>query len=94
MTHPLADARFLAYWTPPGGEADAILGILAWCVSACGVGGLIIVGMQMALQLRRGDPGEGGEHFRGVFFVALACVLATTAGPIVASLNDLILLGP
>ncbi len=50
--------------------------------------------MQMALQLRRGDPGEGGEHFRGVFFVVLACVIATTAGPLVTFLGDLTLQGP
>ncbi|MER5395796.1 hypothetical protein [Streptomyces sp. NPDC002599] len=93
MTRPLFDARFLAAYTPPV-EADTILGLLAWCASACGVGGLIIVGIQMALQLRRGDPGEGGEHFRGVFFVTLSCLVATCAGPLVATLGSLQLLGP
>ncbi|MFE7975108.1 hypothetical protein [Streptomyces shenzhenensis] len=71
------------------GETTDILGMLAWCASAAGVGGLIIVGMQMAVQLRRGEPGEGGVHFRGVFFVTLASLLATCAGPLVAALGDL-----
>ncbi|MGI5401194.1 hypothetical protein ACQEVG_17385 [Streptomyces sp. CA-135486] len=79
----------LAATFAPGAEADQLLGILAWCASAAGVGGVITVGMLMALQLRRGDPGEGGEHFRGFFFVLLACVLATTAGPIVNFLGPL-----
>ena len=43
----------------------------------------------MAIQLRRGEPGEGGAYFRGFFFVTLACLIATTAGPIVAFLGDL-----
>ncbi|MEV5952615.1 hypothetical protein AB0M11_02345 [Streptomyces sp. NPDC051987] len=73
----------------PGDDGDQILAILAWGASACGVAGLITVGIQMALQLRRGDPGEGGEHFRGVFFVLLGCVIAASAGPLVAALGDL-----
>ncbi|MGW3661745.1 hypothetical protein [Streptomyces sp. NPDC005141] len=95
MTQLLSGARFLAAdaYSPPVG-ADTILGILAWCASAAGVAGLIVVGIQMALQLRRGDPGEGGEHFRGVFFVTLGCLVATTAGPLVAALGALSLLGP
>ncbi|MFJ6464633.1 hypothetical protein ACIQM0_26995 [Streptomyces sp. NPDC091387] len=93
MNHSLAGPQFLAAYTPPT-DADTILGILAWCASAAGVGGLIIVGIQMALQLRRGDPGEGGEHFRGVFYVTLSCLVATTAGPLVAALGALSLLGP
>lgn len=73
----------------PDPEAGQVLGILAWCASAAGVGGLIVVGIRMSLQLRRGDPGEGGEHFRGVFYIALGCLLAATAGPLVAALGDL-----
>jgi hypothetical protein len=93
MTSPL-----LSLALPPGGplaaynptpDAAAILGVLAWCASAAGVAGLLIVGMQMAIQLRRGEPGEGGAYFGGFFFVTLACLLATTAGPIVAFLGDL-----
>ncbi|WP_328760367.1 hypothetical protein [Streptomyces sp. NBC_00271] len=67
----------------PGAEADQLLGILAWCASAAAVGGVITVGTLMALQMRRGYPGEGAEHFRGLLFVMLACILGSTAGPIV-----------
>lgn len=81
---------YLAAFDPgAGGETQTLLGLLAWCASAAGVFGLLVVGMQMALQLRRGDPGEGGEHFRGVFYVTLACLVATTAGPLVSFLGDL-----
>lgn len=98
MTPHLLGARFLAAdppagsYTPPGG-AHYIINILAWAASAAGVAGLIIVGMLMALQLRRGDPGEGGEHFRGVFYVTLSCLVATTAKPLVMALGALTLLG-
>ncbi|WP_089102046.1 hypothetical protein [Streptomyces hyaluromycini] len=73
----------------PGPDAGTILDVIAWCASAAGVGGLIIVGINMAIQMRRGDPGEGGEHFRGVLFIAIACVIASTAGPLIAFLGDL-----
>ncbi|MEV6509145.1 hypothetical protein [Streptomyces sp. NPDC051642] len=92
MSQLLSSAQYLAW--DPGADGQMILNTLCWCASACGVAGLIIVGMQMALQLRRGDPGEGGEHFRGVFFVVLACVIASTAGPLVTFLGDLTLQGP
>ncbi|MFJ4685189.1 hypothetical protein ACIQNG_05095 [Streptomyces sp. NPDC091377] len=75
----------------PGPAALDILELMAWCVSAAGVFGLLVVGINMALQLRRGDPGEGGDHFRGIFFVALASVVATTAGPLVRLLGDITL---
>ena len=94
MSQLLTATRYLADGFDPGGDGHLIIDTLSWCASACGVAGLIIVGMQMALQLRRGDPGEGGEHFRGVFFVVLACVIATTAGPLVTFLGDLTLQGP
>ncbi|MFE6946572.1 hypothetical protein [Streptomyces chartreusis] len=71
----------------PGADADFLLGVLAWTASAAGVGGTIIVGMQLALQLHRGLPGEGGNYFRGLFFVLGGCILATTAGPIVSFLG-------
>ncbi|KIF69145.1 hypothetical protein HY68_11975 [Streptomyces sp. AcH 505] len=93
MTRSVAAAQFLADYAPPT-DANTILGLLSWCASACGVGGLIIVGMQMALQLRRGEPGEGGAHFRGVFYIVLSCLIATTAGPLVTALGNLTLLGP
>ncbi|WP_328749926.1 hypothetical protein OHT57_31240 [Streptomyces sp. NBC_00285] len=93
MSQLLSGAQYLAAYDP-GADGKTILNTLCWGASACGVAGLIIVGMQMALQLRRGDPGEGGEHFRGVFYVVLGCVLATTAGPLVLFLGDLTLQGP
>ncbi|MCL6675315.1 hypothetical protein ACIRP3_11175 [Streptomyces sp. NPDC101209] len=94
MTRALPVARLLAdTYTPPGG-AQTIINTLAWCVTAAGVFGLMVVGINMAIQLNRGEPGEGGAHFRGVFFVALACLVAATAGPLVAFLGDLSLLGP
>ncbi|MFD5627454.1 MULTISPECIES: hypothetical protein [unclassified Streptomyces] len=67
----------------PGNEAAELLGVLTWVVSAASVTGLMIVGLQMAMQLRRGEMGEGATYFRGAFFVIGACVLGTTAGPLV-----------
>jgi len=95
MNHPLTGARFLAAasYTPPG-DAMTIINLLMWCVSAGGVFGLIVVGINMAIQLNRGEPGEGGAHFRGVFFVTLGLLVASSAGPLVTALGDLSLLGP
>ncbi|MFB8772380.1 hypothetical protein [Streptomyces broussonetiae] len=67
----------------PQPEVGDLLGYLTWIVSAASVGGLLVVGIQMALQLRRGEMGEGATYFRGGVFVVMACVLGTTAGPIV-----------
>ncbi|MFJ4829836.1 hypothetical protein ACIP79_07955 [Streptomyces sp. NPDC088747] len=67
----------------PGNQAAELLGILTWVVSAASVAGLMIVGIQMAMQLRRGEMGEGATYFRGAFFVVGACVLGTAAGPLV-----------
>jgi hypothetical protein len=80
----------LAYdsWTPDPAGLE-VLGFLAWLATAAGVGGLIITGMLMAVQLRRGEPGENGEFFRSFFFVILASLLAATAGPIVQFLGVL-----
>ncbi|MGW3283884.1 hypothetical protein ACWDR3_04455 [Streptomyces sp. NPDC001002] len=77
----------------PTWEADYLINLLAWCATACGVAGLIIVGIQMSIQLNRGEPGEGASHFRGFFFVTLGCLVATSAGPLVSFLGDLRLLG-
>ena len=77
-------------FAPDGGFDPAahhgldLLNLLGWCVSAAAVAGLMIVGIQMALQLRRGEMGEGSTHFRGLVFVLGACVIGTSAGPIVA----------
>ena len=71
----------------PTGEAkeslDDLLSWLAYGASAAGVLGIIIVGTNMALQLRHGEMGEGASHFRGFFIVMIASVLATTAAPLV-----------
>ncbi|MGW2232589.1 hypothetical protein [Streptomyces sp. NPDC001759] len=94
MIPALPVARFLADTYTPSEGAHTIINTLAWCVTAAGVFGLMAVGINMAVQLNRGEPGEGGAHFRGVFFVALACLVAATAGPLVTFLGDLSLLGP
>lgn len=75
----------------PGADADFLLGVLAWSASAAGVAGVVITGMLMALQLRRGEMGEGASYMRGLFFVLAGCVLAATAGPIVQFLGPLAL---
>ncbi|MFJ9423213.1 hypothetical protein [Streptomyces sp. NPDC101249] len=67
-----------------GNGADWLIALLAWCVSAAAVAGVIVVGIQLALQLRRGEPGEGATYFRGLVFVLGACVIGVSAGPVVA----------
>ncbi|MFI6661400.1 hypothetical protein ACIBL8_38390 [Streptomyces sp. NPDC050523] len=71
----------------PGSAGLNLLGVLAWAVSAAGVGGLIVIGTQMAMQLRRGEMGEGATYFRGVVIILGACILGSTAGPIVSFLG-------
>jgi hypothetical protein len=66
-----------------GGNVTDLLGLMAWCMSAACVAGVIIVGTNMALQLRRGEMGEFGEHLRGMVLVVVACLLGATAGPLV-----------
>ncbi|MFH8470884.1 hypothetical protein [Streptomyces sp. NPDC017991] len=68
---------------PAAHDGLFLLEILGWCVSAAGVAGLMITGIQMALQLRRGEMGEGATYFRGLVFVLGACVIGISAGPIV-----------
>jgi hypothetical protein len=75
--------------TPVGTGSDQLLGILAWLATAAGVAGLLTIGMMFALQLRRGEPGEMGEYFRGLLIVIIACLVAASAGPIVAFFGDL-----
>ncbi|MFI5934089.1 hypothetical protein [Actinoplanes sp. NPDC051494] len=60
-----------------------LLNVLAWCVSAAGVAGLLIIGIQMALQTRRGVPGAMAELRQEVTIVAVACILSMAAGPLV-----------
>lgn len=88
---PLGERVVTAAYTPTHHAGD-ILGLLAWCVSAAGVTGLLIVGTQMAMQLRRGEMGEGATYFRAGYYVVLGCVLAATAGPLVAALGNLSLM--
>ncbi|WP_413102878.1 hypothetical protein [Streptomyces sp. Inha503] len=59
---------------------DALIGYLAWAVTACAVAGLIVIGIQMAMRLRRG---EGAEYYREGVVVAVACILGAAAGPLV-----------
>jgi hypothetical protein len=66
----------------PSPQAGVLLNYLAWGVSAASVAGLMIIGTQLALQLRRGEMGEGATYFRGGFFVMVACTLGTCAKPI------------
>ncbi|MEU7314813.1 hypothetical protein [Streptomyces sp. NPDC007083] len=83
---PPFDPETMPTYSPTGktaANADALLNWLAWGASVAGVLGLIIVGTQLSLQLRRGDMGEGASYFRGLFIVLVASVIATTAGPIV-----------
>lgn len=89
MTTRNTHAHLLAGTFDPGAEANLLLEILGWCASAAGVAGLIIIGTQMALQLRRGEMGEGAAHMRSLSIVLGACVIAATAGPIVSFLGPL-----
>ncbi|MFJ5035656.1 hypothetical protein ACIQB5_48440 [Streptomyces sp. NPDC088560] len=71
----------------PGSDGTFLLNTLMWCVTAAGIAGIIIIGTLMALQLHRGEIGEKAQLMRGLFFVLLACVVATSAGPIISFLG-------
>jgi hypothetical protein len=73
----------IAPYADTSGGVLSLLNLLAWCVSACAVLGIILVGASMAVQLRRGDPGEMSEHWRGFATVIGACLLGLSAGPVV-----------
>lgn len=64
-----------------------LLTLMAWCVSAAAVVGLLLTGMTLASQLRRGALEERTEYTKQIAFVMAACLLATTAGPIVEALG-------
>lgn len=64
-------------------DLDFVLGIMAWLVTAAGVAGLLIVGIRMAIAVRNGDR---EEHVREFLMVMSACVLGSTAGPVVSFL--------
>lgn len=86
-----ANALLLAEPFDPGADAAYLLSVLAWCSSAAGVAGVIMVGTQLALQLRRGEPGEGSTYFRGLVIIMFASLIATSAGPLVRYLGPLTL---
>jgi hypothetical protein len=60
-----------------------LLGIVAWTVTACCIVGVLAVAMKMAVNHGRG---EGGQHFSGLGMVGLACVLGSSAGPLVMAI--------
>ncbi|WP_434741221.1 hypothetical protein [Micromonospora sp. SH-82] len=74
---------------PEASGAADILGLLAWCMTAAAVGGLIITGMQMAIQLNRGTAAENSEYFRSVAMIFFACLIGASAGPLVTWFGDL-----
>ncbi|MFI2710669.1 hypothetical protein ACH495_11140 [Micromonospora sp. NPDC018662] len=71
----------------PDAPIMQLLSLMAWCVSAAAVMGLLLTGMTLASQLRRGALEERTEYTRQIAFVMAACLLATTAGPIVQALG-------
>ncbi|WP_433533059.1 hypothetical protein ACQPYA_14240 [Micromonospora sp. CA-263727] len=73
--------------TNPNEPIVQLLSLMAWCVSAAAVCGLLITGATLASQLRRGALEERTEYTKHIAFVLAACLLATTAGPIVEWLN-------
>ncbi|GAB1693409.1 hypothetical protein KRM28CT15_52120 [Krasilnikovia sp. M28-CT-15] len=87
VVSPPAVAPFALNNSDPNDPGIALLSLLAWCVSAAAVAGLIVTGINMALQMRRGEPGESSEHWRGFLYVGGACLLGLTAGPLVSFLG-------
>lgn len=70
---------------PPGTEGiQTIIGWLAWIATALGVAGIIIVGVTMFFQNRRG---EGGEAAGKLGWVLAGLVLITAASAIVGALT-------
>ncbi|MCM3908066.1 TrbC/VirB2 family protein [Trueperella bernardiae] len=70
---------------PPGTEGiQTIIGWLAWIATALGVVGIIIVGVTMFFQNRRG---EGGEAAGKLGWVLAGLVLITAASAIVGALT-------
>lgn len=70
---------------PPGTEGIlTIIGWVAWVATALGVVGIIIVGITMFFQNRRG---EGGEAAGKLGWVLAGLVLITAASAIVGALT-------
>ncbi|MEV6350737.1 hypothetical protein [Actinoplanes sp. NPDC051851] len=81
---PPAIEAFKVNTGDPEDPVMKLLNLLAWCVSAASVAGLLIVGAQMAMQLRRGVTGEkANEYVRPLTIIAAACLISATAGPLV-----------
>ncbi|RSM62130.1 hypothetical protein DMB66_22700 [Actinoplanes sp. ATCC 53533] len=88
--HSFSEKPLSAFAFDSGQPDDAgmkLLNLLAWAVSAAAVAGLIIVGANLGLQLRRGEPGEFSEHWRGIVLIGISCIVGLTAGPIMEFLH-------
>ncbi|MDP9793426.1 hypothetical protein J2S43_001938 [Catenuloplanes nepalensis] len=64
-----------------------LLNLLAWSVSASGVVGILIVGLNMTLQMRRGDMGFGPDQWRQLTIVGISCIIAVAVAPILTFLD-------
>ncbi|SPF07059.1 hypothetical protein [Streptomyces sp. MA5143a] len=64
---------------------DDVLSLLAWLVTVAGVGGLLWLGASMAVSVKSGRQ-RVGDFMERFVLVLTACVLAVTAGPLVAFL--------
>ena len=65
-----------------------LLNLLAWLVSAAAVVGLLITGTQLALTLRHtGEASDMAQNLRPLSVIVAACLLATSAGPVVGFLG-------
>jgi hypothetical protein len=71
----------------PSEPVIKLLNLMAWCVSGAAVVGLLLTGMTLALQLRRGVAGEYSEYLQQLVIVFAACLMATTAGPVIEFLG-------
>ncbi|MEO3930450.1 hypothetical protein ABGB07_42365 [Micromonosporaceae bacterium B7E4] len=71
------------YVAHPDGFVLKLLDLMAWCVSAAGVIGLLITGTTIASSLRHGALEEKVEYIRHIAIVLAACLIATTAGPVI-----------
>lgn len=70
---------------PPGtGGIQTIIGWVAWVATALGVVGIIVVGITMLFQNRRG---EGGEAAGKLGWVLAGLVVITAASAIVGALT-------
>ena len=69
---------------PPGSDKiQTVIKWVAWIVFALGVAGLLIVAGRMMIKHKRG---EGEEAASGLVWVVGGCIIAASAGAIVAAL--------